>query len=360
MDGKDSRPWRGPIAVVGSGIAGLGAACLLSLRYQVDLYETADYFGGHTNTVDVEDDGAALAVDTGFIVFNRPNYPTLSALFEHLGVKTRPTDMSFAASVDGGRIEYAGDSLNALYAQRRNLISPRFQAMVWDILRFNRLGKQLLAGPGDRHLTLGEWLARERFGDAFRDYYLLPMAASIWSCPTATMTEFPALSLLRFFANHGLLDLRDRPQWHTVCGGSRRYVERMLEGISGEKRIGAGVQAVLRDEHGVRLYLEDGSLERYQRVVIATHADQALLLLDQADSLERSVLGAFRYQPNRAAHRPGTHAPQAPGLVFLELPGGAGCLGPGGVGDLLDEPAAEPAGDHTLSGVPQSAARPRA
>ncbi len=239
------------VAVIGSGISGLGAAWLLASRYRVSLYERGSYFGGHTNTVSVHSDDGPIGVDMGFIVYNRPNYPHLSALFEHLGVRTQATDMSFAASVDGGRIEYAGDNLNSLYAQRRHLLSTRFQRMVWDILRFNRAAKRLLEEDAGLDLSLGEFLVREHLGTPFREHYLLPMAAAIWSCPTNTMLEFPAASLARFFENHGLLDVKDRPQWQTVTGGSSTYVTHLLSRLSGQAHIFAGVERVVRGGDGV-------------------------------------------------------------------------------------------------------------
>ncbi|MDJ0892256.1 MAG: FAD-dependent oxidoreductase [Gammaproteobacteria bacterium] len=293
-------PTHGRVAVIGGGISGLGAAWLLGSRYHVTLYERESYFGGHTNTVTVSDDSGPVAVDTGFIVYNRQNYPQLSALFDHIGVATQATDMSFAASIDGGRVEYAGDSLNALYAQRRHLFSGRFQRMVWDILRFNRAAKRLLRSSDSFDGSVGDFLTREGLGEAFKNHYLLPMAAAIWSCPPRTMLAFPAASLLKFFANHGLLDLKDRPQWRTVVGGGRTYVDRLLERFRPQAHVHTGVDKVVRGGSGVAVVLADGRRELFDRVVIATHADQALSMLGAPDRLERRVLGAFKYQDNRA------------------------------------------------------------
>jgi predicted NAD/FAD-binding protein len=228
--------------------------------------------------------------------------------------------MSFAASIDDGRIEYCGDSLNTLYAQRRHLISPRFQRMLWDLLRFNRLAKRLLKVAGaapqavssglhwpeedtlapPRVETLGEFLARERFSSAFRDHYLLPMAAAIWSCPCQTMLEFPALSLMRFFYNHGLLEITNRPAWRTVTGGSRCYVEKILTALGEAARLQAKAVKIVRRPQGVTVVLEKGGQEQFDQVVIATHADEALTLLADPEPLERRLLSAFRYQQNRA------------------------------------------------------------
>lgn len=286
------------IAVIGAGVAGLVAAWLLGIRHKVTLFEANDYPGGHTHTIDVQDESGRMAVDTGFIVYNEPNYPLLSALFKHLGVKTRASDMSFSVSMDAGRLEYSGSSLDGLFGQRRNLFKPSFLGMVRDILRFNRLARQSLMGaPADRDLTLGEFLDQHRFGQPFRHHYLLPMAAAIWSCPTATMLRFPFASFARFFSNHGLLDLIDRPQWRTVVGGSRVYVDRLLASHRFELVLNHPVRAVRREEGGVYI---DAHPSRFDAVVFATHADQTLAMLDQPDSRELELLGAFTYQENIA------------------------------------------------------------
>jgi len=285
--------------VVGSGISGLATAWLLRTRYRVTLLERNDYPGGHTHTVAVDDPHGPLAVDTGFIVFNRRNYPHLSALFDHLGVASQPSDMSFSASVDDGRIEYAGSGLITLFAQARHLVSPRFYGMLADILRFNRQAKGLLAAGWNDPVSVGAFLERAGFGRAFRDHYLLPMAAAIWSCPCATMLDFPAHSLLRFFHNHGLLDLSGRPPWRTVTGGSGQYVHRLLQDL-GTARCNTPVRAVVRRPGGVEVITDDGNPRRFDQVVLATHADEARALLGDADARERGLLGAFRYQPNRA------------------------------------------------------------
>jgi len=288
------------IAVIGSGIAGLAAAWLLSARHQVTLIERNTYIGGHTNTIDVDEDGEKVPVDTGFIVYNERNYPLLTRLFKRLGVATRETDMSFAASVGPWTLEYAGSDLNTLFAQRRNLFSPAFLGMCRDILRFNSRCKSLLTAQDFGDETLGEFLDRERLGAAFRDHYLLPMAASIWSCPKDTMMQFPAASLARFYANHGLLNLVERPQWKTVTGGSQQYVRRMLSDMGTHRVIpGDGAKAVTRAEQGVTVQLHSGQEEGFDAAVLACHGDQALGLLAAPTEPERELLGAFSYQRNQ-------------------------------------------------------------
>jgi predicted NAD/FAD-binding protein len=288
------------IAVVGGGVAGLGAAWLLARRHRVTLFERNAYIGGHTNTATVDDGGQALPVDTGFIVYNEPNYPNLTALFRELDVTTRPSEMSFGVSVGDGALEYAGSNLDTLFAQRRNLASPAFLRMLADILRFNRTCKRRLAEDSFGTQTLGEFFDELRLGQAFRHHYLLPMAAAIWSCPVAQMQAFPAASLARFYENHGLLNLTERPQWRTVVGGSEQYVKRMLGSFPGQVHADSPVRTVRRHDDGVELSLTDGSRQQFDEVVLACHADQALALLADASPTERTLLGAFSYQANRA------------------------------------------------------------
>ncbi|WP_295885737.1 NAD(P)/FAD-dependent oxidoreductase [uncultured Thiohalocapsa sp.] len=287
------------ICVVGSGIAGLASAWLLSQRHQVTLVEKNAYFGGHTHTIEVDEDGTTVPVDTGFIVYNTRNYPMLVRLFERLGVPTRESDMSFAASIDAGRLEYAGDNLSTIFAQRWNALSPRFLRMLLDIFRFGARCRHCLTHSAFDGRSLREFLADEGLGDAFRDHYLLPMAAAIWSCPAAAMLDFPAESLARFFDNHRLLNPLERPLWRSVVGGSHTYVQRMAEDLGPERMLADAAVAVERHAARVRVRLASGAALEADRVVLATHADQALALLAQPTVEEQKVLGCFRYQPNR-------------------------------------------------------------
>lgn len=302
------------VAVVGAGISGLGAAWTLQQQPGVDvtLFEAAPTFGGHAHTVDVTLPGAdgspvTHGVDTGFLVFNERTYPRLIALFGQLGVHTAPSDMSFSVQapegLDGrsGRLEWNGSTLDTVFAQRRNLMSPRFWWMLREILRFNRLATELATSGGADALQepLGDFLGRHRFGRAFREGYLLPMIACIWSCPLDQMLRFPVATLVRFCHNHGLLQVNDRPAWHTVSGGSRRYVQALVQRLR-DARAGTPVCRVTRGVNGVDLHLASGS-EHFDAVVLACHAPQALRLLgEEATAAERSALGALRTQPNRA------------------------------------------------------------
>lgn len=288
------------IAVIGTGIAGLASAWLLSRAAEVTVYEADARVGGHSNTVTVDDPLGPVAVDTGFIVHNRSNYPQLCALFDALGVLTQPGEMSFAVSVDHGRLEYSGSSLNGLFGQRRNLLRPGFHRMLLDIARFNRAGKRLAREGGDERESLGAFLDRHRLGGAMREHYLLPMAAAIWSCPPATMLDFPALSLVRFYDNHGLLNINERPQWLTVTGGSARYVHAIMAPWARRLRLATPVTRVLAQPvGGVRVLDAHGGEQRFEQVVIATHADQARRILGD-DDVRARLLDAFRYQQNRA------------------------------------------------------------
>jgi predicted NAD/FAD-binding protein len=288
------------IAVIGSGIAGTASAWLLSDRHQVTLIERNDYVGGHTHTIVVDEDERQVPVDTGFIVYNERNYPLLTRLFERIGIESRTSDMSFAASIGPGRIEYAGDNLGTLFAQRANLVRPKFLRMLADILRFNRHCKRLLAADGFDNASLGDFLDREGFGRGLREQYLLPMAAAIWSCPTRTMLDFPAESLARFFDNHGLLNVVERPQWSTVVGGSHQYVRRLVDDIGRENVLMDGAVAVRRLSDGVEVQLMSGDRRRFDAAVLACHADEALALIETPSDAEQALLGAFRYQSNQA------------------------------------------------------------
>lgn len=316
------------VAVVGSGIAGLSAAWLLSQAHRVTLYEKDDRAGGHSNTVDL---GDGVAVDTGFIVYNEANYPNLVALFRHLGVPTRETDMSFAASLGGGALEYAGNSLATLFAQKRNLLRPRFLRMVWDIARFYREAPRLLETAEPERLTLGEFLQAGGYSDAFVRDHLLPMAAAIWSAPAETMRDHPAASFVRFFHNHGLMRLTERPIWRTVEGGSREYVRRLLSALGGTVRLNTAVERVSRWNGRIQIQDRRGSVHAHDHVVLAAHPDQTLTLLDDADAAERELLGAFRYQRNLAIlHTDATLMPRRRAVWsswnYLDAADGSGAL----------------------------------
>ena len=285
------------IAVVGAGIAGLGAAWLLSRRHEVVIYEREGRFGGHAYTVGVRTEAGPRPVDVGFIVFNERNYPNLVALFDHLGVPTEESDMSFAVSLDHGRFEYAS-SFGGYIAQRSNLVRPSFLRMSRDILRFNRLAPCLLDKCEELDFTIGHFVAEADLSDAFRDRYLLPMAACIWSTPLGCMLDYPAQTFVRFFNNHGLLTIGPHLRWRTVSGGSRAYVERLAGCLRATARLGSPAVTVRRTLAGVEIRDSAGHWDGFDKVVMACHADQALTLLGDADALERALLGRFGYSRN--------------------------------------------------------------
>lgn len=287
------------IAVVGAGISGLASAWLLSRRYDVTLFEAGDYLGGHTNTVDVTVDGFTHPVDTGFLVFNERTYPNLIAMFALLGVDSVATEMSFAVSLRKPELEWAGSNLATVFGQKRNLLRPAFWRMLGDILRFNRESTAwLLSHPGDSR-SLGEFLDAGGYSREFADWYLLPMAAAIWSCPTGQMRAMPLGPFVRFCNNHGLLQIFDRPAWRTVSGGARSYVRKLAEQLA-DVRVACPVSAVTREAAGLRVTHAHGS-DHYDQVVMACHSDQSLAILGYtASDAQREVLAAIRYQPNRA------------------------------------------------------------
>jgi len=303
------------VAIVGSGISGLGAAHALQGLADITLFEAGDYFGGHTHTVDVTLPNArgvptTFGVDTGFLVLNERTYPHLLALFAALDVPIAKSDMSFSvqapgAAPGGGTLEWSGASLSAVFAQRANLSHPRFWRMLADIVRFNRITTKLAGCGEDLRANspllqpLGDFLREQRFSNEFRDWYFLPMMGCIWSCPTDQMLAFPVATMVRFCHNHGLIQITRRPQWYTVAAGARQYVDKITERLP-ERRLNSPVLQVLRDAQGVRV-LTQGRVERFEAVVLACHSDQALALLgEHATPEETAVLGAIRYQPNHA------------------------------------------------------------
>ena len=302
------------VAVVGSGIAGLAAAHALRGRAEVTLLEAGAYFGGHTHTVDVTLDTPqgprSHGVDTGFLVLNERTYPRLIALLAELNVPSAKSDMSFSVQAQdqarGRSMEWSGSSLNTVFAQRGNLANPRFWGMLRDLLRFNRLCSRLAQEGSEAQLRqpLGAFLRTHGFGAAFCDWYFLPMMACIWSCPTAQMLQFPVSTMVRFCHNHGLLQITDRPQWWTVQGGARNYVEKITAGIT-DKRLNCAVrridylEAATRGTASVRIHTDAGA-ERFDKVIIATHSDQALRMLAAPTALETETLGAIHYQLNKA------------------------------------------------------------
>ena len=297
------------VAIVGSGISGLAVAHTLAARAQVALFEAGPWFGGHTHTVDVTlptpQGPVTHGVDTGFLVFNENTYPQLIALFKALGVEVAPSEMSFSVQVPsafGSRpLEWSGTSLSSVFSQRSNLLRPRFWRMLRDLLRFNRIATRLASSGAEVQLRqpLGDFLREHQFSAEFRNWYFLPMIGCIWSCPTRQMLRFPVSTMIRFCHNHGLLQVADRPQWWTVKGGARTYVDRITAKIA-DKRLNTQVLRVERDAQGVRALTAQGGWERFDKLVLATHSDQSLALLSGPSGQEREILGAIRYHANRA------------------------------------------------------------
>ena len=285
------------IAVVGGGISGLGAAYALSNTYQVTLFEAENRLGGHARTVFSGKSGQQ-PVDTGFIVFNYPNYPELTQLFSNLNVPIAKSDMSFGASLKDGKIEYALRNFDAIFAQRKNLLNPKFVKMVWDINRFNTIG---LTVADDESLTIGQFLKRLKTGDWFRDYYLLPLSGAIWSTPTEKILDFPAYAMLQFFKNHALLSRSGQHQWYTVKGGSREYVSRLENALvqkQVEIRVNTPVASVTRHATGVVVKTYCSEPQTFDEVVFATHSDDTLALLSDPSEIEQKNLGSIKYQDN--------------------------------------------------------------
>jgi uncharacterized protein len=281
------------IAIIGTGIAGMGAAYMLNPHHDITVYEKSDVIGGHSRTVDVDD----VAVDTGFIVFNDKNYPQLTALFTHLNVPIAKSNMSFGASIDNGFLEYSTQSPLALFAQSKNLFRQEFWGMLRDIVKFNKLSQKYLNDNND--ITLGELLVKCGTDEWHKNYFIVAMGAAIWSTPMDKMLEFPAKTFLRFFENHGLLTLTNQPQWQTVVGGSREYVKRLTHSYADKIKLNCGVVSVVRGDDAVHITDTNGITETYDHVVFASHANQVLQTLKDPTYIEKKVLGAFKYQQNR-------------------------------------------------------------
>lgn len=288
------------IAIVGTGIAGLGCAHFLRRDCDLTLFDQADYAGGHSNTVDVAEASRTVSFDTGFMVFNKVTYPHLTRLFDQLGVACKPTRMSFSVRHAESGLEYNGTSLNHLFAQRRNLLSPRFYRMLAAVNRFNREAVLALAQGTLGETTLGQYVAERGYGEDFLSLYLAPMSSAVWSTPPELMRAFPAATLLRFFHNHGFLGLHTQHPWFTVEGGARSYVRKLTAPFGERIRLGDGVGRVARSDAGATLTLRSGATHTFDRVILACHADQALALLADPTPDEARLLGAFQYQANTA------------------------------------------------------------
>jgi predicted NAD/FAD-binding protein len=286
------------IAIIGGGVSGLVAAHLLHKHHLITVFEAGDYAGGHTNTVDVEASDGRIAVDTGFIAFNDRNYPNFERLLRKLGVAAGASDMSFSVSDGKGDFEYASTSISGLYANRSHFVKPWFQKMVADVVRFQRQAPRLLRS--DDNPSLGHWLEQQRYSRAFIDKLIVPQAAAVWSSDPSQMWSFPARFLVEFFDNHGMLGLRNRPNWLTVKGGSQRYVEAMTSPWIDRIRLSTSIERVQRSHDHVEVTPRGGRPERFDAVVFGAHSDQALAMLADPTRAERKILGAFPYQPNEA------------------------------------------------------------
>ncbi len=288
------------IAIIGGGISGLTAAYYLCREHDVTLFEAADYVGGHTNTVEVNLDGETHSVDTGFIVYNRRTYPLFCRLLDELEIPTQPTSMSFSVRCERTGLEYAGNGLNGLFAQRSNIWNRGFHRLLRDILRFSRLASRLLEDPDD-NITVGEFFAREHLSEEFLAHYFLPLGSAVWSCPRNRFMDFPVRFVAEFYRHHGMLNLRDRPAWRVIVGGSRNYVRKLIQPFQDKIRLRTPVEKVLRTPDGVQIFSETSGGESFDHVIFACHSDQALRILGgEASPPERELLSAFPYERNVA------------------------------------------------------------
>ncbi|NKB35173.1 MAG: FAD-dependent oxidoreductase [Pseudomonadales bacterium] len=285
------------IAIIGSGISGLTAAYLLQSKHDITVFEANDYIGGHTNTVRVEQNNKSFDVDTGFIVCNDRNYPNFLKFMHKLNVRLQPTEMSFSVRNNALGLEYNGHNLNTLFSQRRNFLRPKFYRLVRDILNFNNAAKAEIQSGGEDKITLNEFVERQNLSQVFRENYLLPMVAAIWSCSIQQAGEFPLKFFLKFFLNHGLLDIKNRPQWHVLTGGSKAYIKPMTNRFKDRIRLNTPVTAVTRTETGVEVNYTGGT-DQFNQVIFACHSDQALKLLANATLKEKAILEDLQYQEN--------------------------------------------------------------
>ncbi|SES71160.1 NAD(P)/FAD-dependent oxidoreductase [Thorsellia anophelis] len=287
---------RKKIAIIGSGISGLGAAYLLNPHHDITLFEKNNTLGGHSRTIELDTSKGKVPVDTGFIVFNYRNYPHLTALFEHLSVPIAKSDMSFGVSIDDGRIEYGTRKLPYIFAQKRNLLRPAFYKMLRDILKFNKMALEFVAlNP---NASMQQCLEELKLGDWFKNYYLLAMGGAIWSTPLDEMLRFPAKTMIQFFDNHGLLTVNNQPQWYTVKGGSREYVNRISDSFKSSIRSSTPIKSVIRTDQGVEVKTASDTVELFDEVIFACHSDQSLALLCNPSESEKQILGNVHYQPN--------------------------------------------------------------
>ncbi|UCH81274.1 MAG: FAD-dependent oxidoreductase [Nitrospiraceae bacterium] len=286
------------IAIVGSGISGMTAAYLLHGEHDIDVFEAGDYVGGHTHTIDVERNNQHFAVDTGFIVFNRRTYPNFCKMMDRLGVESQSTKMTFSVKDEMTGLEYSPHTLNTFFAQRRNLLSPNFYRMIYDILRLRRELNSIMHGKEE--IEIGQYLKREGYSKKFHDHFVVPLGSSLWSTDPQTFKEFPLRTFIRFFKNHGFLNIINPFKWLVIKGGSERYVEKLTAAYSDKIRLNCAVKKIIRKVDGVELSLASGNTERFDHVVMATHSDQALALLSDASGAEKEILGSIPYQENLA------------------------------------------------------------
>ena len=288
------------VAIIGAGISGIGAAWLLSKKHDVTVFEADQHFGGHANTVDVMTPDGSIPVDTGFIVCNDRNYPNFLELLNKLNISPHPTEMSFGVSMDKGSFEYAGSSnLSSLFAQRQNIIRPRFWRMISSIIKFYK--ESSIINPREaQNITLRDYLDQNKYHNSFLRDHILPMAAAVWSTPSNKVGDFPLSSFLRFCQNHGLLQVKDRPQWFTISGGSCEYVKAIIDQTDANFKNNSPIQSIVRIENGVSVTVAGGKSEQFDRILIATHANTALKMLKDADPVEKSILSAFKYAKNEA------------------------------------------------------------